>query len=195
MKKRIIFMMVFAIVFAAGIFASVNNDSTDTSVQSPLIENAVSTNVWPWLGSFFNIGYERAIGNSFSLRPRAFFWGLSNLGAKWALFGFGLDAFWHPMGKGLSGWFLGPRYDIWILSVDDGAGNKGTGTGNLIGAMFGYRWVFEGGFELGIALGGQGFLGNIVVNATSGSNSTTTTYAFPYKGVLPAFDTEIGWAF
>jgi hypothetical protein len=184
---------IVAVMVVAGVFLSTNAfartkmvEVADTPEQT--YENMVSTNIWPWLVGFFNVGYERALGDSFSLRPRASYWSLSSSG-NWALFALGIDAYFHPMGKGLEGWFLGPRYDAWILSVSD-SGESGTGILHLLGAMAGYNWVFQGGFSLGVSLGAQTVLAGSVT-----SSSGTTTFDFPYRGFMPAFNVELGWAF
>lgn len=183
MKKRFVIVLLFLFVMMAGIFATVNAAESDSADQSQVLENAFETNVWPWLGSFFNIGYERGIGSMFSIRPRAFYFGLL-AGSGLSFYGFGADIFFHPMNKGLEGWYLGPRYDVWLASS-----SGTTGAMNFIGLMAGYRWVFSGGFELAIAIGAQKNIANTV--STSGSTTSLGTYT----GTLPAFDSEIGWAF
>jgi hypothetical protein len=121
------------------------------------------------------------IGPSFSIRPRAGYFAISVLDMNF--FSLGLDMFFHPMGKGIEGFYLGPRYDVWIA-----AGNGMTGMAHMIGAMVGYKGIVAGGFAWGIGLGVQ----MNVANSVSSGSSTAT---FSYTGTFPAFDTEIGWAF
>jgi len=179
MRKLIVFMIVAILVLGTVSFAKAA-DSDDDGV---MYENCVTTNVWPWLIGFYNLGYERMLGTNISVRPRASYFGLIGLEDS-AIFALGADVFFHPMNEGIQGWYLGPRYDAWIAT-----GGDTTGMMHFVGGMFGYKMVFEGGFTLGIALGVQINIANSI--SYDGESETLDNIG----GTLPAFDAEIGWAF
>ncbi|HRU38444.1 MAG TPA: DUF3575 domain-containing protein, partial [Candidatus Goldiibacteriota bacterium] len=164
----------------AGAFAAKKMVEVDDGAPSVTYENAVSTNIWPWLIGFYNIGYERMIGTAISIRPRAFYFGLMGADVDFKIFGFGADLFYHPMNNGIAGWFVGPRYDVWMAT-----GGSVTGAMHFLGVMGGYKYVFDGGFTLGISLGVQ----MNIMNSINDSNIGT------YSGTMPAFDAEMGWSF
>ncbi|MGD0566673.1 MAG: hypothetical protein ABSA34_04990 [Candidatus Goldiibacteriota bacterium] len=182
MKKVLILaVIVFALAFSA-------IAATDAVGQKPECDNVVSANVWPYLGAFFNLGYERDLVANLSVRVRGEYWGLSQGGFN--LGGYGIDLFYHPMGKGLDGWYFGPRFDQWIVSY---SGNGTTGSGSLywVGAQAGYRWIFDGGFEMAVSLGAQK---NIAASITY--NNSTTNETPPFNAMtLPVFDYDLGYAF
>jgi hypothetical protein len=182
MKKALAFVLVLVLAFAVSASAAKKMVEVDDGTPTENYSNCISTNIWPWLVGFYNIGYDRMIGSSFSVRPRASYVGWSSLGANF--FAFGVDAFWHPQGKGIDGWFLGPRYDVWL-----GTGSGITGAMHFVGAMAGYNIVYPGGYVIQIALGAQKNIAN-TVSSSSGTLSLGTVDA-----VLPAFDLAMGWAF
>ena len=182
MKKGILVLMVLVLVFSASAFAAKKMVEVDDGTPSVTYDNCVTTNVWPWLIGFYNVGYERMIGSSFSVRPRACYVAWSTLGVNF--FTLGIDAFWHPMGKGIEGFYIGPRYDAWLVM-----GNGATGIMHLAGVMGGYNVVLSGGFTIDIGLGVQINLANSVSSSTSAVDLNT------FKGTLPSFDLAIGWAF
>lgn len=182
MKKGLILaLIVFALAFSAVA-------ATDAGDQKPVCDNVVSANVWPYLGAFFNLGYERNLIANISVRVRGEYWGISSGG--FTLGGYGVDLFYHPMGKGLDGWYLGPRFDQWILSYSSD-GTTGSGSLDWVGAQAGYRWIFDGGFEMAVSLGAQS---NIAASVTY--NNSTANATPPFKGLfLPVFDYDLGYAF
>ena len=179
-KKVTVLFLAIILGFSTLSFAALSENTEATSTQT--YDNAVSVNVWPFLGAFFNIGYERKITDNFSARVRGFYWGLNQEG--WGLFGYGADVFFHPQNKALEGWFLGPRFDSWMASYSK---DNQTATGALyfLGLQAGYRWVFEGGFEMGICLGG---MKNFSASVTSPDANFDLTRL---SGVIPSFDFEL----
>lgn len=182
MKKALILsVIVFALAFSTAMAA----DSGATKTEC---DNVISANVWPYLGAFFNLGYERDLFANISVRVRGEYWGISSGGFN--LGGYGVDLFYHPMGKGLDGWYFGPRFDQWILAYS-GDGTTGSGSLYWVGAQVGYRWIFDGGFEMAVSLGGQS---NIAASITYNNSSANATP--PFKGLfLPTFDYDLGYAF
>jgi len=185
-KKVTVLFLAIILGFSTLSFAALSENTEATSTQT--YDNAVSVNVWPFLGAFFNIGYERKITDNFSARVRGFYWGLNQEG--WGLFGYGADVFFHPQNKALEGWFLGPRFDSWMASYSKD-NQTATGALYLLGVQGGYRWLFEGGFEMGIALGG---MKNFKYSITSPDANFDKDAPFS-NVILPSFDFELGWAF
>jgi len=182
MKKVFVLLAVVLFVFGAAAFAD-NGSSDDWGGEETIYENCISTNVWPWAVGLYNIGYERMLGSSISIRPRATYWGLIDLGGA-SLFALGGDVFFHPMGKGVKGWFMGPRYDVWIAT-----GEGATGMMHFIGAQAVHKFIFEGGFALGISLGAQINIANTL--SYEGESESLGVLG----GTMPCFDLELAWAF
>jgi hypothetical protein len=182
MKKALLIVLALVLVFSVSAFAAKKMVEVDDGTPEEIYENCVSTNVWPWAMAFYNLSYERMLGSAVSIRPRGGYFGLS--AGDFHFFTLGVDVFYHPMQKGIAGWFLGPRYDAWIAT-----GNGVSGMMHMIGGMAGYKGVISGGFTWGIALGVQL---NIANSVSSGSSSTDIS---GYTGTIPAFDTEVGWSF
>jgi hypothetical protein len=182
MKKGILIVLALVLLFSVSAFAAKKMVEVDDGTPAVTYDNCVTTNVWPWLIGFYNIGYERMIGSSFSVRPRVCYVAWSSLGVNF--FTLGIDAFWHPQGKGIEGFYIGPRYDAWIV-----AGSDATGIMHFVGLMGGYNVVISGGFTIDIGLGAQMDLKNSVTSSSSSVDLSTI------KGTLPSFDLAIGWAF
>jgi len=182
MKKGILIVLALVLLFSVSAFAAKKMVEVDDGTPDVTYDNCISTNVWPWIIGFYNVGYERMIGSSFSVRPRVCYVAWSTLGVNF--FTLGADIFWHPQGKGIEGFYIGPRYDAWVAT-----GNGGTGIMNLVGLMGGYNVVLSGGFTIDIGLGVQRNISNSV------SSSTTTLDLSTFTATLPSFDLAIGWAF
>jgi hypothetical protein len=186
LMKKLLVVLLFLFVLVVSASAAISTDNG--IVAKPTYDNVVSANVWPYLGAFFNLGYERNLVANISVRARGEYWGLSVAG--WNIGGFGVDLFYHPMGKGLEGWYLGPRFDDWIASYSKD-GTTGSGSLYWVGLQAGYRWVFDSGFSMALSLGAQK---NIAASLTY--NKSTSNEAPPLKDLtLPAFDFDLGWAF
>lgn len=182
MKKMILLVLAFALFFSVSSFAAKKMVEIDDGAPEVNYDNMVTTNVWPWLASIYNVGYERMIGSSFSVRPRAFYVGFGSYGINF--YGFGVDLFWHPLGKGISGWFVGPRYDAWLASSSGASGAM-----HWAGVMGGYNIVVGGGFTTQIGIGAQANLSSTVSYGSSSGDLTLL------PGTMPCFDAAIGWAF
>src|ERR1035437_2169167 len=157
MKKMILLVLALALVFSVSSFAEkkmVEVDDGTTAGAGPTADNIVSINALSYLIGFFNVSYERKIMDYTSIRVRAMDWALISTISSGAgnFFGFGGDVFIYPMGKACTGWFVGPRYDAFFLTI-----KTSTEDGNwmimMLGASAGYRWVWQGGFEMGIGFG------------------------------------------
>lgn len=201
MKKMISLVLIVVLAFSVSVFAaSTKKAKVVAPVVAPVVavapavaptvapatgviyDNMIVTNVWPWLAMIYNIGYERMIGSSISIRPRGSWVGVSGYGVNF--FGIGVDLFWHPLQKGIEGWYFGPRYDAWIASS-----TGYTGMMHFMGLMAGYNIVVANGFTTQMGLGVQINLANSV----SAGSSTATITTLP--GTLPCFDAAIGYAF
>ena len=128
MKKGILIVLAIVLLFSVNAFASKKMVEVDDGTPDVTYDNCVSTNVWPWAVAFYNLSYERMLGSVISIRPRGGYFGLNT--GDLHFFTLGIDLFFHPMGKGIAGWYLGPRYDAWIAT---GAG--ATGMMHMLGGM------------------------------------------------------------
>jgi hypothetical protein len=182
MKKVILLVVAIALFLTVGAMAAKKMVEVDDGTPDVTYDNALTTNVWPWVVGIYNLGYERMIGSSFGIRPRASYVGWSGAGANF--FALGGDLFWHPMGRGIEGWYIGPRYDVWMATTKGASGMM-----QFVGAMGGYNFVYPGGFIVDIGLGAQKNVDNSVTSGTSTLDLSTIT------SVLPSFDLSIGWAF
>lgn len=175
MKKGFLIAMALVLVFSAAVFA----EGETTTPAAKTYDNLFVTNIWPWIGMFYNIAYERMIGSSVSVKVGGWYQGASgDYGQFFDLCG---SIFFHPLGKGINGWYIGPKYDAWVAT-----GSGGTGMMHWLGGMGGYTIVLEGGFTLGIGLGVQVNIANTVTGGT-------ITGTLP--GTLPNVDLNMGFAF
>jgi hypothetical protein len=203
MKKTVLALLVVLMLIFT-IPAVADQSMNTTPVQSA--DNIISANVLVYLIGFFNIEYERKIFDALSIRVRASDWALLSLGnsssGSVGLYGVGADLYIYPAGKACRGFFFGPRIDnYWIAEksnvTDLTTGNTVTQTGTLsnlrLGVQFGYKWVFDGGFEMAIALGG--WSGVSSTWSWSGGGQSTNGTTNPLGGFLPTVDYDIGYAF
>jgi len=197
MKKTVLAMLVI-LMLVASVPVMADEATLGAPVQSA--DNIVSANVLSYLLLFFNVAYERKIFDAMSIRVRASDWALisavSSGAAGW--YGVGADIYFYPAAKACKGFFLGPRIDlIWVgaKTTDSSTGESVTGTYDNIrvGAQIGYKWVFDGGFEMALALGGwSGISSHWTVSSGSASVSQPSD---PLNTFLPTVDYDIGYAF
>jgi len=153
-----------------------------------------------------SVRYDRGISDRFSV-VAGFGLGILNLddgddgeSASLRSFRFLAGANWQPIGNGMHGFFVGPRirYNTYNVSVDcsDGEECSDGSVGTLgIGAVLGWRWIWDPGFSLGLGLGGQYFSVVSESSATYSDGSETGSGSVSYDGFLPAFEFTLGWAF
>jgi hypothetical protein len=190
----VIFLLAFCVF---PLIAAETGTSTSAQATTPVqtappaqqvqsADNIISANVWPYLGGFFNLGYERKILDILSVRIRGLYWSLFSTITNGTsnFMGCGLDVYFYPQGKACRGWFLGPRLDM--LYIGNSSGNLQIYTA---GGQVGYKWVNDGGFEMALALGATANISNKV------STGYTDTEIGVLKGALPTFDFDLGWAF
>ena len=192
MKKFIaVVLVVSALLCAVPVMAA---DSFATQPNGPSADNIVSINALSYLIGFFNIAYERKIVDFISVRVRAMDWAIINTISNGSgnFYGFGGDIFYYPVGKACTGWFLGPRFDTFFLSTKTDTA-EGTWNMMMLGASAGYRWVWEGGFEMGIGFGAWADVKSSYT-IKSGADQTSGDLKV-LNGVGPTVDYEIGWAF
>ncbi len=197
MKKVLAFAMVLVLAFSVSAFAvkkMVEIDDGTPAGPGPKAENIVAINALSYLVGFFNVSYERKIIDNLSLRVRGMYWPLVNAISNGSgnFFGFGGDLFFYPMGKACTGWFVGPRYDAFFLTAKSG-GNEGTWTIMMAGGSAGYRWVWEGGFEMGIGFGAWTNVSSSY-SVKSGAEQASGDLKL-FNSISPTVDYEIGWAF
>lgn len=196
MKKVLVIAMALFVLFSASAFAKTKMVAVeDTDEPEALYYNNVFINTWPWIGMFFNAGYERAIGDMFSIRARGWWWGANmkvdtvDSTIEYRLFGIGADLLWHPNNKALAGFFVGPRYDLAMFTVKTDT-DEGTWYLHMLGAGGGYKWIFEGGFSMAVGLSAF-----TPVASSYASTVGSGDLDVPYTGFLPGFDFELGYAF
>ncbi|MCE5300570.1 MAG: hypothetical protein LLG37_06835 [Spirochaetia bacterium] len=192
MKNFVLFLaVVFALfcafpVMAEDIATQPAGDTAAVKGTTASADNIISVNVWPMVGGFFNLGYERKIADIMSVRVRGLYWSLFNmfLAGNANFVGTGVDMFFYPAGKACKEFFAGPRLDYFYI------GNQDWNLQIMMaGGQIGYRWLFEGGFEIALILGAWC---NVSNKASDGAEITSIGVL---SGVLPTFDFELGWAF
>jgi len=184
-----------AIVLALVLVMSLGLGMTSaTADNAPSVDNVVSINVWPYLMTFFNLEYERKLADALSLRVRGMYFALLGNFSDGAgqFYGFGGDIFFYPAGTALSGFYVGPRYDLFISSFTSGT-DAITALMHYVGGSIGHRWVFESGFTMAISLGAWA---NVASTATYDDGSGSFTGDIPsIGGPWPTFNFDIGYGF
>jgi hypothetical protein len=164
MKKAVVIAAVFFLVFSAAV-----NAETTSAAPAVKYENCVYTNIYPWFILWANIAYERTLGSYVSAKVvYSNFSSMNSIGA---------EILFHPMGKGLDGFYLGPKFDSWI--TQDGSSM------NWLGGIAGYGFLLENGVLLKL---GVGYLFNI-------AGPVLKLGSFNFMDKWPAVDVGIGWAF
>ncbi len=192
MKKVVAIVLVLALMFSVSAFAA---DVTDGGGQQSS-DNVISANVISYFVGFFNIAYERKLMDYVSARVRAFNWALISATSEGAgnFWGLGADIYFYPQGEACQGWFVGPRFDtIWMDVKDEVLGTEGSWNTIMLGGQAGYKFVFDGGFALGISLGGWTNIANSYTVKAGGE--TLNDDAGVLSGFLPTFDVDLGFAF
>ena len=187
--KKIFLALIFVfalsmIVSAEPVTPAATATTAAAAAQKPVFDNVISANVWPYLGAFFNLGYERNLLANISVRVRGEYWGLSSGG--WTIGGYGVDLFYHPQAKGLDGFYFGPRFDTWFENYT-GGGLTETGSLYWLGGQVGYRWINESGFVMALSLGA-------FKNIATSLNAKNSQPLFKDL-LLPTFDFVLGWGF
>lgn len=154
-----------------------------------------------------SVRYDRGISDRFSV-VAGFGLGILGLGdndstgdsASLMSLRFLAGANWQPIGNGMHGFYVGPRvrYNTYTVSVDcsNGAECANGSVGTLgVGAVAGWRWIWDPGFSLGLGLGGQYFAVVSQASATYSDGTETGSGSVKYDGFLPAFEFTMGWAF
>lgn len=178
MKKTVLILLALVMVFSVSAFAAkkmmmveVDDGTPAVAPATPevILNNCFSTNIYPWFVVWMNISYERMFGPIVSLKVSA-----SNAGTLNTVGG---SLLFHPMSKGLDGFYVGPKYDAWLWGD--------LGTINWLGGIAGYNFLIQNValFSLGVG----------VQFNVAGPIFTLGNINFGDK--WPIVETSIGWAF
>jgi hypothetical protein len=189
----VVFMALCAVPVMADGTAAAGTAAPAEKVQSA--DNIVSANVLSFLIGFFNVAYERKIFDYVGLRVRGMDWALVSLmSAGYAgMYGIGVDLFIYPQGKACRGFYLGPRYDYFTIGGKDSTGAGGAWNLFMAGGQAGYRWIFDGGFAMGVSVGAWANVRSYWTLTGGGSSQNGDLGLF--KTALPTVDFDLGYAF
>jgi len=150
--------------------------------------NVIKINPLGLLFGSANASYERALTAKTALQINASITSLSVLSTKYSGFGLGADykLYWSPSKDAPRGMYVAPGLSFSSITVDDGSGDKGTGSIFALKGVIGHQWVWNSGFSLDLNGGIAYYLnGDITVNGNSYSQFT---------GIMPALGLSLGYA-
>ncbi|MGA2508079.1 MAG: hypothetical protein ABSF80_11465 [Chitinispirillaceae bacterium] len=174
MKKLVVCMAAIAILAGS------------TGVAAQTKTNMITVNPLGLIIGYISLDYEKAIGPKTTLGILPYFW--SPKGIDITLLGGSIAANFYS-NSAFHGWFIRPSVSIgyasWNYTTFDINLNEITNKSNLVtfgvGAIAGYRWLFQSGFSIGLGGG---------VNWTGG-----TFAGIDFGGVGPSLLFDLGWAF
>jgi hypothetical protein len=107
---------------------------------------------------------------------------------KFSVFELGAQLRGYLYGTSHEGAFA--AFEVLYVGIDGETGNvTGQGDGTSLGALLGYKWVWDAGFLIDLAAGVQ--RAEVTATASDGSQSATETEA----QIGPALNFNLGWAF
>jgi hypothetical protein len=135
-----------------------------------------------WIG----LDYEKSIGPKTSIGILPYFW--SPHGIDITIVGGGVAANFYSKST-FQGWFIRPSVDVmyasWKFTTYDIYLNSISNNSHIVtfgvGAIAGYRWLFQSGFSIGLGGG---------ITWTGGSYT-----GISFGGVGPSLLFDLGWAF
>ncbi len=138
------------------------------------------------LGAEVDIG----IGESFTAGPTASLVSVTVGSTSVSAFSFGVRSNFYLGGPRFTdGWFVGPSVLYAPMTISLG-GASGTASAFAVGAVAGYQWVWDSGFNINLAGGAAYYASAADITLEDG-----TSVAVPLSGTLPAFEFSLGWAF
>ncbi len=125
-------------------------------------ENILTINVLELLGGSINGTYEFTSNKSSSLGLSGSFMSMSM--SDWDISSWGIGGFYnfYPAEEALSGFFFGPSIGVMGVSAEY-LNEEDTGTFFNLGGHLGYRWIWDGGVSLGLAIGAGYTAGEIEI--------------------------------
>lgn len=157
-------------------------------------KNVLSSNVLGLILGSINGTYEFALDEKTGIGLSGYFFSRTFGDWKWSGVGFGGAYNIYPAKKALKGIFVGPSLSFSRLSFEYTTtpwwgGVETTETSDstfiTIGGNFGHRWIWEGGFTLGLALGVGYTIGEVVIGDKTA----------PYGGIgLSRLSFDLGYA-
>lgn len=183
-------MLIASIASATEVGSSAANTGFNTNVRvSPL----------SMLVGYINAEVDFGLGENFTLGPSLGYWSLSSGVLKLSATNIGVRGNYYLSGKRISdGWFLGPTLTYLSVSLKEtilGVEYTASSSAFAIGAVFGYQWVWESGFNMNLAVGGGYYSTGSTTVLTSASGATKTENTPGISGTVPALEFTLGYAF
>jgi hypothetical protein len=126
--------------------------------------------------------------------------GINDFETKLSAWEFGVRANFYLGGDRFqSGWVFGPSVSYMPATLTQTDAGTETASASLsgvtAGALIGYQWVFDGGFNmnLGGGIAYYGIAGDATGQAADGTDVALATPAF--SGILPNLELTVGYAF
>jgi len=138
------------------------------------------------LGGEVDIG----IGENFTVGPTASLLSATAGTTSVSAVSFGVRSNFHLSGPRFNdSWFVSPSvlYAPMTISLD---GASRSANAFAVGAVAGYQWVWDSGFNINMAGGAAYYASDAEITLDDG-----TSVAIPLSGTLPSIEFSLGWAF
>lgn len=133
----------------------------------------------------FKVGESMTVGPSLGILSTSL--GTTSLNA----YQIGARANFYLSGPAISdGWFAAPYASFLPMTIKSGNASASWSSFSA-GALFGYQWVWESGFNMDVGLGASYYSTASSVTADDGSSLSVPGFS----GILPAFEWSVGYAF
>ena len=169
----------------------VENTSVETRATEPGKSINVRVNPLGLLLGAISADVDFKISDKFTIGPTMSYYSASILGTKLSGFGIGARGNYYLTGDAMTDSFiLGPQLGMSLFSVSSG-NSKASSTGFYVGAIGGYQWVWQNGFNVNLGLGA-----NYYSQAASAKASDGTSISVPgFHGFGPTGELTVGWVF
>ena len=207
MKKFVVFLMIFVMIFTVGAFAKKKKKKSKYKKKTVYVEWAkqdqlVTTDPIALLFRVFNAHYEKKLSNNTAWAANAYLY-FPYLGPGWSSFGFGVGGEYnfYFQKKALNGWFAGPGADLSIymynysysylnpfppppvITIDESS----TGVAVGVGGQGGYRWIWPDGWVVDVKA-------VVRINIGGGTPTYAGTTAAGVGWFLPRIGASVGYA-
>ena len=180
MRKTLLVLMLSSIAFVS---------KAQDSENGP---NVIKLNPLGLIFGQFNVGYERALGESSSFLIAPQFGGFKFGGVKYSSAGATAQYRYYFSGYAPEGFYAAPNisYTSGSVKFDDGSGgeNKTNFSSLAFGAMAGKQWIFDSHFVIDLGLGAN--YTKFTYDNKDGSFATLKG-----SGILPAISFSLGYNF
>lgn len=180
-----------SIGYATNKKSSLGNTQVETQLSQPTKGINVRVNPLGLLLGAISADVDFKIGDKFTIGPSMSYYSASIFNTKLTGAGIGARGNYYVTGDAMTDSFiLGPQLGMSLFSVSSGT-SKATATGFYVGAIGGYQWVWENGFNVNLGLGA-----NYYSQAASALANDGTTLSVPgFHGFGPTGELTIGWLF